>query len=158
MKVACFSGMLDKHRLRNRSKRKKLIREHSREDQEQLDNSTIPFWEQLVIAPGSNQDGALGSPARLTRQSTTFRSFRSQRCDSNSNMLPPIINNINNDILTLYTDPTTNRDQNGTNPRGRYAEIGLKRFMSTNIFSINKQVFIIFVFFNSSKSNKLTSL
>ncbi|XP_025602606.1 protein sprint isoform X5 [Athalia rosae] len=41
-------------------------------------------------------------------------------------MLPPIINNINNDILTLYTN------QNSARPtvrstRGRYAEIGVKR-------------------------------
>lgn len=43
-------------------------------------------------------------------------------------MLPPIINNINSDILTLYTNPNNGRSAVSRNPtRGRYAEIGVKR-------------------------------
>ncbi|XP_033210126.1 protein sprint isoform X2 [Belonocnema kinseyi] len=43
-------------------------------------------------------------------------------------MLPPIINNINSNILTLYTNSGNNgRNTNTRASRGRYAEIGVKR-------------------------------
>ena len=45
-------------------------------------------------------------------------------------MLPPIINNINGEILTLYTSPNGNADAGQGGPRaarGRYAEIGVRR-------------------------------
>nr|XP_050859391.1 protein sprint-like isoform X3 [Vespula vulgaris] len=42
-------------------------------------------------------------------------------------MLPPIINNINSDILTLYTNPSNGRSVASRATRGRYAEIGVKR-------------------------------
>ncbi|KAI4483856.1 hypothetical protein M0802_013263 [Mischocyttarus mexicanus] len=42
-------------------------------------------------------------------------------------MLPPIINNINSDILTLYTNPNNGRSVASRATRGRYAEIGVKR-------------------------------
>ncbi|XP_076659341.1 src homology 2 domain-containing protein sprint isoform X2 [Halictus rubicundus] len=42
-------------------------------------------------------------------------------------MLPPILNNINSDILTLYTNPGSGRSVATRATRGRYAEIGVKR-------------------------------
>ncbi|XP_012149590.1 src homology 2 domain-containing protein sprint isoform X4 [Megachile rotundata] len=42
-------------------------------------------------------------------------------------MLPPILNNINSDILTLYTNPASGRSVATRPARGRYAEIGVKR-------------------------------
>ncbi|XP_076221722.1 src homology 2 domain-containing protein sprint isoform X5 [Nomia melanderi] len=42
-------------------------------------------------------------------------------------MLPPILNNINSDILTLYTNPGNGRSVATRATRGRYAEIGVKR-------------------------------
>ncbi|KAG7197349.1 hypothetical protein KM043_018456 [Ampulex compressa] len=42
-------------------------------------------------------------------------------------MLPPIINNINSDILTLYTSAGNGRNVANRGTRGRYAEIGVKR-------------------------------
>ncbi|XP_053972440.1 protein sprint isoform X3 [Hylaeus volcanicus] len=42
-------------------------------------------------------------------------------------MLPPILSNINNDILTLYTNPGSGRSVATRTTRGRYAEIGVKR-------------------------------
>ncbi|XP_023290235.1 protein sprint isoform X3 [Orussus abietinus] len=45
---------------------------------------------------------------------------------SSRNMLPPILNNINGDILTLY-NTNAGRNANPRTTRGRYAEIGVKR-------------------------------
>ncbi|XP_012239573.1 protein sprint isoform X3 [Bombus impatiens] len=42
-------------------------------------------------------------------------------------MLPPILNSINSDILTLYTNPGSGRSVATRATRGRYAEIGVKR-------------------------------
>ncbi|XP_076620941.1 src homology 2 domain-containing protein sprint isoform X4 [Colletes latitarsis] len=42
-------------------------------------------------------------------------------------MLPPILSNINSNILTLYTNPGSGRSVATRATRGRYAEIGVKR-------------------------------
>lgn len=54
----------------------------------------------------------------IARRSTGKRS---------ATMLPPILNNINSDILTLYTNPGSGRSVATRPTRGRYAEIGVKR-------------------------------
>lgn len=55
----------------------------------------------------------------IARRSTTGKR-------EGATMLPPILNNINSDILTLYTNPGGGRSVATRPTRGRYAEIGVK--------------------------------